>query len=93
MFADVSGFGAWHRRWCVLKDNTLSFWKYPDEENFKEPIGYLDLKLCVTDEVGLIPRDVCARPNSFELRTVRRQQRGETDTLVSKCYNTMTTTK
>lgn len=59
----------------------------------QEPMGNLDLKLCVTAEVGLIPRDVCARPNSFELRTVRRQMRGETDTLVSKCYNTMTTTK
>ena len=32
MFEDVSGFGAWHRRWTVLKDNLLSFWKYPDDE-------------------------------------------------------------
>ena len=32
MFDDVSGFGAWHRRWVVLEGNTLSFWKYPENE-------------------------------------------------------------
>ena len=32
MFDDVSGFGAWHRRWMVLEGNTLSFWKYPENE-------------------------------------------------------------
>lgn len=32
MFEDVSGFGAWHRRWCLLKGHTVSYWKYPDDE-------------------------------------------------------------
>lgn len=32
MFEDISGFGAWHRRWCLLKGDTLSYWKYPDDE-------------------------------------------------------------
>ena len=59
----------------------------------QEPIGYMELKQVVTDQVGLIPRDICARPNTFELITVRRQARGEHDTLTSRCYNTMTTTK
>lgn len=31
-FEDVSGFGAWHRRWCMLKGNKLSYWKYPEDE-------------------------------------------------------------
>lgn len=35
MFEDVSGFGAWHRRWCLLKGATLSYWKYPDDEKMK----------------------------------------------------------
>lgn len=35
MFEDISGFGAWHRRWFVLKGSTLSYWKYPDEEKKK----------------------------------------------------------
>jgi len=32
MFEDVGGFGAWHRRWCVLNNHRLSYWKYPDDE-------------------------------------------------------------
>lgn len=32
MFEDISGFGAWHRRWFVLKGNVLNYWKYPDDE-------------------------------------------------------------
>jgi hypothetical protein len=35
MFEDVSGFGAWHRRWCLLEDAVLSYWKYPDDERKK----------------------------------------------------------
>jgi hypothetical protein len=31
MFEDVSGLGAWHRRWGVLAGNKLCFWKYPDD--------------------------------------------------------------
>ena len=44
MFEDVSGFGAWHRRWCLLKGATISYWKYPDDEKKKTPIGSLDLQ-------------------------------------------------
>ena len=33
MFQDVSGFGAWHRRWCKLTPAELSFWMYPEDEN------------------------------------------------------------
>lgn len=35
MFDDISGLGAWHRRWCVLKGDKLSYWKYPEDENNK----------------------------------------------------------
>ncbi|XP_041375110.1 anillin-like isoform X2 [Gigantopelta aegis] len=93
MFEDVSGLGAWHRRWVVLARNKLCFWKYPDDENKKDPIGFIDLKRCITEKVGLIPRDICARPNTFEVVTVRQPRRGERDTLVSKTYNTLTTMK
>ncbi|XP_060079914.1 anillin-like isoform X2 [Ylistrum balloti] len=93
MFEDVSGLGAWHRRWCVLTGNKLCWWKYPNDETRKEPIGLMDLKRCITEKVGLIPRDICARPNTFELVTVRQPRKGEPDTLVTKTYNTMTTTR
>jgi actin-binding protein anillin len=35
MFEDISGFGAWHRRWCVLDGARLAYWKYPDDERKK----------------------------------------------------------
>ncbi|KAJ8956078.1 hypothetical protein NQ318_016530 [Aromia moschata] len=44
MFEDVSGFGAWHRRWCLLKGHALSYWKYPDDEKKMAPIDTIDLK-------------------------------------------------
>lgn len=30
-FDDVSGLGAWHRRWFRLQPPRLAFWKYPDD--------------------------------------------------------------
>ena len=56
-------------------------------------MGVIDLRVCITDEVGLISRDVCARPNSFELCTIRKQARGERETLVTKLYDTVSSTK
>lgn len=46
MFEDVSGFGAWHRRWCVLSGYYISYWTYPDDEKrkvtaIKEPLHLL----------------------------------------------------
>ncbi|KAL8608419.1 hypothetical protein ACOMHN_002652 [Nucella lapillus] len=93
MFEDVSGFGSWHRRWCALTGNKLQYWKYPDDETRKDPMGYLDLKRCITETVGLISRDVCARPHTFELATVRQPRKGEKDTLTSRTYNTLTTVR
>ncbi|CAG5135707.1 unnamed protein product [Candidula unifasciata] len=93
MFEDVSGFGAWHRRWCVLAGNKICVWKYPDDETRKDPMTLIDLKRCITEKVGLIPRDICARPNTFELTTVRQPLKGEHDTLVSRTYNSTTSVR
>ena len=59
----------------------------------QDPMGYMDLKRCITEKVGLLPRDICARPNTFELAVVRPPRKGEQDTLITKTYNTMTTTR
>jgi len=82
MFDDVSGFGAWHRRWFVLQGNTLSFWKYPENEKAMEPIGRLDLGEAVTGEVGIAPREVCSRMHTFMLETERPAAREDRDSLV-----------
>jgi len=34
-FEDVSGLGAWHRRWCKLTATKLSYWLYPEDEQTK----------------------------------------------------------
>ncbi|XP_017761965.1 PREDICTED: actin-binding protein anillin-like [Eufriesea mexicana] len=82
MFEDVSGFGAWHRRWCLLKGSTLSYWKYPDDERKKAPIGSLDLQNVSTTNVGLVSRDICARPNTFLLETTRAAEPEDTESLI-----------
>uniref|UniRef100_A0AAY5F6N2 Anillin n=1 Tax=Electrophorus electricus TaxID=8005 RepID=A0AAY5F6N2_ELEEL len=93
MFEDVSGFGAWHRRWCVLSGYCISYWTYPDDEKRKNPIGRLNLANCVSRKVEPANREFCARPNTFELITVRPQREDDKETLVSQCKNTMCVTK
>lgn len=81
MFEDISGFGAWHRRWCRLHGNVLSYWKYPDDER-KPPIGSLDLSACEQQKITTAPRDVCARLNTFLLELKRPRHDDDEDSLV-----------
>ncbi|XP_069822556.1 anillin-like isoform X2 [Dendropsophus ebraccatus] len=93
MFEDVSGLGAWHRRWCVLSGNTLSFWAYPDQENCKEPLGRINLVNCTSVKVEAAKRESCARPHTLELITMRPQREDDVDTLVTQCRNMLCFTK
>ncbi|XP_050671573.1 anillin isoform X2 [Leptidea sinapis] len=68
-FDDVSGLGAWHRRWFSLRPPTLSYWKYPDDVPKKMPIGDIDLTTVISEKVTRAPRDLCARPNTLLLET------------------------
>ncbi|CAK1543587.1 unnamed protein product [Leptosia nina] len=68
-FDDVSGLGAWHRRWFRLQPPTLSYWKYPDDVQKKLPIGDIDLTTVISENVIKAPRDLCARPNTILLET------------------------
>lgn len=45
MFDDISGFGAWHRRWCRLSGNVLHYWKYPEDEKKKVKYWHFAEKL------------------------------------------------
>ncbi|XP_069469362.1 anillin isoform X3 [Ambystoma mexicanum] len=93
MFEDVSGFGAWHRRWCVLSGYCISFWTYPDDEKRKNPIGRINLANCTNRKIEPANREFCARPNTFELITVRPQREEDRETLVSQCRDTLCVTK
>ncbi|KAM4705099.1 anillin [Rhinophrynus dorsalis] len=93
MFEDVSGFGAWHRRWCVLSGYCISYWTYPDDEKRKNPIGRINLANCTSRKIEPANREFCARPNTFELVTVRPQREGDRETLVSQCRDTLCVTK
>ncbi|XP_071958869.1 uncharacterized protein [Antedon mediterranea] len=93
MFDDISGFGSWHRRWLVLAGSKIAYWKYPDDEKRKEPINVIDLKKCVTREVSLLTRLVCARPNTFELMTKRRATNADKSSLVESQQGSTVITK
>ncbi|XP_069071656.1 LOW QUALITY PROTEIN: anillin [Pleurodeles waltl] len=93
MFEDVSGFGAWHRRWCVLSGYCISYWTYPDDEKRKNPIGRINLANCTNRKIEPVNREFCARPNTFELITVRPQREDDRETLVSQCRDTLCVTK
>ncbi|KAG8512258.1 Anillin, partial [Galemys pyrenaicus] len=93
IFEDVSGFGAWHRRWCILSGNCISYWTYPDDEKRKNPIGRLNLANCISRQIEPANREFCARRNTFELITVRPQREDDRETLVSQCKDTLCVTK
>ncbi|XP_037693005.1 anillin isoform X2 [Choloepus didactylus] len=93
IFEDVSGFGAWHRRWCVLSGNCISYWTYPDDEKRKNPIGRINLANCTSHHIEPANREFCARRNTFELITVRPQREDDRETLVSQCRDTLCVTK
>lgn len=78
MFEDISGFGAWHRRWCRLHGNMLSYWKYPDDER-KPPIGTLDLNSCQQQKITTAPREICARMNTLLIEMKRPRQADDQD--------------
>lgn len=67
MYEDVSGFGAWHRRWCRLHGHILNCWLYPDDEKKKAPITTIDLSSCMTKKATTAPREICARLNTIML--------------------------
>lgn len=83
MFEDVSGFGAWHRRWCHLHGNILNYWMYPDDEQ-KTPIGSIDLLASKQTKVCVAPRDICARLNTImvELRNPNSEHVSESLTVL-----------
>ena len=67
----------------LISDNTLYFWKYPEDERKVKPIEGESIQLhdCFTSEVTLAPRDICARMNTFMLESRRASLNGDRDAL------------
>lgn len=40
-------------------------------------MGQINLRRCVTEKVDVVSHDICARPNTFLLVTVREPQDGD----------------
>ncbi|KAF2352272.1 Anillin domain [Trinorchestia longiramus] len=93
VFQDVGGLGAWTRRWAVLDGPALKFWSYPDQENKQKCVQFVPLKLVSTRRVELVSRDVCARPHTFLVTTVRPTEAGDTNSLVTEVAANTTITK
>lgn len=81
MYEDVSGFGAWHRRWCRLHGHILNCWLYPDDEKLKAPMNTIDLSGCITKKVTTAPREICARMNTFMIEFRRPAKEGDYESL------------
>ena len=65
-----------------FSENTLYFWKYPEDEGKVAPSEQISMHDCFTDlPVSLAPRDVCSRLNTFMLETQRRLQSGDKNAL------------
>nr|CAB3221876.1 actin-binding protein anillin-like [Phallusia mammillata] len=93
MFDDVGGLGAWHRRWCALIHGVLYSWTYPDDEKHKTALSEIKLKECISARIDTVERIRCARPNTFELRTMRPRRHGDRDNLISQDTGSVITTK
>ncbi|XP_055504657.1 anillin-like isoform X3 [Leucoraja erinacea] len=93
IFEDVSGFGAWHRRWFVLSGNTLSYWTYPNEEKHTKPIGCINLANCTTDKIEPANREFCSRPKTLELITASPLSKDDHETLIVHCRDNFCFTK
>uniref|UniRef100_A0A1B0EUG2 PH domain-containing protein n=1 Tax=Glossina morsitans morsitans TaxID=37546 RepID=A0A1B0EUG2_GLOMM len=91
MYEDVSGYGAWHRRYCRLSGTVVNYWKYPDDVKEKAPMGSIDLYSCVTQKVEVAPRDICARLNTMLLQCERPALANDVEslTIIPKGRNTI----
>ncbi|KAF7634444.1 PH domain-containing protein [Meloidogyne graminicola] len=79
LYQIVSGLGAWNRFWCVLENEQLNFWRYPEDEGTKDPIVTIELIWCITTVTALSPSSA-SFPNSMQVDVVPPQQKNDGDT-------------
>ncbi|XP_015126500.1 anillin [Diachasma alloeum] len=87
---DTGGFVTWNRRWCVLKGNIMMFWNYPREQESKAPVRSIDLVHCTNDNISEVNRELCAKPRTVVVETVRVREVGDVDSILVNCRQSYT---
>uniref|UniRef100_A0A0K0DTK8 PH domain-containing protein n=1 Tax=Strongyloides stercoralis TaxID=6248 RepID=A0A0K0DTK8_STRER len=67
LYQFIGDLSSWNRYWCVLKGSNMIFWKYPEEEDKKQPAIIIDLE-SVKGEVEHINDESACFPNTMQLR-------------------------
>ncbi|XP_063994193.1 anillin-like [Diachasmimorpha longicaudata] len=82
---EAGGSVVWNRRWCVLKDSMMMFWNYPREQESKAPVTSIDLSHCTDAVVSEVDRELCAKPRTIVMETVRMREVGDVDSMLISC--------
>ena len=59
----------------------------------QEALSCLKLSECISQDVRTVERIMCARPNTFELRTMRPRRHGDKQNLISRDTGSVITTR
>lgn len=87
---EAGGFAVWNRRWCVLEGYILKFWNYPQEQELKTPLLLIDLTHCISNEVMIADRTLCAKPRTLMFKTTRERAPQDQNSMLLECESTRT---
>uniref|UniRef100_A0AC35TQW9 PH domain-containing protein n=1 Tax=Rhabditophanes sp. KR3021 TaxID=114890 RepID=A0AC35TQW9_9BILA len=73
LYQTVGELSSWNRYWCVLVETTISFWKYPEDEDTKRPHIIVDLNSC-KGKVSPITDLAACFPNTLQMHVVVMDQ-------------------
>lgn len=90
---EAGGFAVWNRRWCVLEGYILKFWNYPQEQELKPPLLFIDLTNCISNEVMIADRTLCAKPRTLMFKTTRERTPRDQNSMLLECGSTHTTVR
>lgn len=87
---EAGGSAVWNRRWCVLEGYILKFWNYPQEQELKSPLLVIDLTHCVSNEIMMVDRSLCAKPRTLMFKTTRERTPQDQNSMLMECGSTHT---
>lgn len=66
--------GCWSRRYTVLSGYTLAMWRFPEDQNKRQPLNVIDLRTCINPFVKTVPIEICVKRNTFALITAYQEE-------------------